>query len=290
MLLLQVSWRKVMEDVLLEDDFVDEVARRRVEVEGRGSDRGEGGVGAWARGMKWARGVSTIALALVEGRLQGAGEDVEQGARHLSGLCRELAQGLGVEVVVDGRVPADGLVVANHLGFLDIIALAAAGPCVFVAKREVASWFLAGAMARQCGTVFVDRERRSGVVAASAGIRRVLEAGVRVVLFPEGTSSEGGRVLPFKSSLLQSAVDARATVTPCGIFYRDSYGKPLRDVTYSGNKSLGESLVALTARKITRVHLAFGSPLRAEIPRSELSADLHQRVSRLIETGGLKRG
>jgi 1-acyl-sn-glycerol-3-phosphate acyltransferase len=279
-----------MEDVLVEDDFVDEVARRRVETEGRGPDPEAFGVGACERGMKWARGVSKIMLALVEGRLRGAGDDVAQGARQLSGLCRELAQGLGVEVVVDGRVPADGLVVANHLGFLDVVAMAAAGPCVFVAKREVSGWLLAGAMARQCGTVFVDRERRSGVVAASAGIRRVLEAGVRVVLFPEGTSSEGGRVLPFKSSLLQAAVDARATVTPCGIFYRDSYGKPLRDVTYSGDRSLGESLGALIARRITRVHLAFGSPLRAEIPRSELSADLHQRVSRLIETGGLKRG
>lgn len=288
--LLPDSWHNVMEELLLEDDFVDEVARRRVEVEGRGSDQGQGGVAAWERGMKWARGVSTIVMALVEGRLRGAGEDVEQGARHLSGLCRELAQGLGVEVVVDGRVPADGLVVANHLGFLDIIALAAAGPCVFVAKREVANWFLAGAMARQCGTVFVDRERRSGVVAASAGIRRVLEAGVRVVLFPEGTSSEGGRVLPFKSSLLQSAVDARASVTPCGIFYRDFYGNPLHEVTYSGNKSLKEALCSLTARRMTRVHLAFGSPFRAEVTRAELSADLHRRVNRLVETGGLKRG
>jgi 1-acyl-sn-glycerol-3-phosphate acyltransferase len=240
--------------------------------------------------MKWARGVSKIMLALVEGRLRGAGDDVAQGARQLSGLCRELAQGLGVEVVVDGRVPADGLVVANHLGFLDIIALAAAGPCVFVAKREVSGWFLAGAMARQCGTVFVDRERRSGVVAASAEIRRVLEAGVRVVLFPEGTSSEGGRVLPFKSSLLQSALDARVSVTPCGIFYRDFYGNPLHEVTYSGDKSLKEALGCLMARRMTRVHLAFGSPLHAEVTRAELSADLHRRVSRLVETGGLKRG
>ncbi len=288
--LLPDSWRKVMEDVLVEDDFVDEVARRRVETEGRGPDPEAFGVGACERGMKWARGVSKIMLALVEGRLRGAGDDVAQGARQLSGLCRELAQGLGVEVVVDGRVPADGLVVANHLGFLDIIALAAAGPCVFVAKREVSGWFLAGAMARQCGTVFVDRERRSGVVAASAEIRRVLEAGVRVVLFPEGTSSEGGRVLPFKSSLLQSALDARVSVTPCGIFYRDFYGNPLHEVTYSGNKSLKEALGRLMARRMTRVHLAFGSPLHAEVTRAELSADLHRRVSRLVETGGLKRG
>ncbi len=288
--LLPDSWRKSMEDVLVEDDFVDEVARRRVETEGRGPDPEAFGVGACERGMKWARGVSKIMLALVEGRLRGAGDDVAQGARQLSGLCRELAQGLGVEVIVDGRVPADGLVVANHLGFLDIIALAAAGPCVFVAKREVSGWFLAGAMARQCGTVFVDRERRSGVVAASAEIRRVLEAGVRVVLFPEGTSSEGGRVLPFKSSLLQSALDARVSVTPCGIFYRDFYGNPLHEVTYSGDKSLKEALGRLMARRMTRVHLAFGSPLHAEVTRAELSADLHRRVSRLVETGGLKRG
>jgi 1-acyl-sn-glycerol-3-phosphate acyltransferase len=279
-----------MEDVLVEDDFVAEVARRRGEAEGRGLVSVESGVSGWERGLKWAGGVAKIGVALVEGRLRGVGEGAEQGARHLSNLCRELAQGLGVEVVVDGRVPASGLVVANHLGFLDIIALAASGPCVFVAKREVARWFLAGAMARQCGTVFVDRERRSGVVSASAGMRKVLEAGVRVVVFPEGTSSEGGQVLPFRSALLQAALDARVMVTPCGIFYRDSYGNPLRDVTYCGEKSLGQSLSALVARRMTRVHLAFGSPLRAEVSRAELAADLHRRVSQLVETGGLKRG
>ncbi len=279
-----------MEDILVEDDFVAEVARRRGEVQRGGCAAEEVRVSEWRQGLKWAGGVSRIALALIEGRLRGVGDGVEQGARHLSDLCRSLAAGLGVEVVVDGRVPAEGLVVANHLGFLDIIALAAAGPCVFVSKREVADWFLAGAMARQCGRVFVDRERRSGVVSAAAGMRRVFEAGIRVVIFPEGTSSEGGRVLPFRSSLLQAALDARVSVTPCGIFYRDSYGNPLHEVTYFGSKSLGEVLCALVARRMTRVHLAFGSPLRAEVRRAELAADLHQRVSRLVETGGLKRG
>jgi 1-acyl-sn-glycerol-3-phosphate acyltransferase len=280
----------MMEDVPVEDDFMVEVARRRGEAEGRGPVAGDVGVGVFERWLKCAGGVSRIALALMEGRLRGVSGGAELGAYHLSGLCLSLAERLGVEVVVDGRIPPDGLVVANHLGFLDIIALAAAGPCVFLAKREVSSWVLAGAMARQCGTVFVDRARRSGVVAAAAGVRRVLEAGVRVVIFPEGTSSEGGHVLPFKSSLLQAALDARVSVTPCGIFYRDSYGNPLQDVTYFGDKSLGEALGALIARRMTRVHLAFGSPLRAEVPRAELAAEMHRRVSRLVETGGLKRG
>lgn len=276
-----------MGDVLAEDDFVAEVARKRADSSGRATDVER--LALWDQGLKWVGGGLRIALALVEGRLRGVGDGAEQGALHLSGLCRKLAEGLGLEIVVDGRVPPDGLIVANHLGFLDIVALAATGPCVFVAKREVSDWFLVGATARQCGTVFVNRERRSGVVVALAGMRKVLEAGVRVVVFPEGTSSDGARVLPFRASLIQSAMDVGVPVTPCGIFYRDSYGNPLHDVTYSGDKSLSEALCALIARRMTRVHLAFGSPLHAEVSRAELATDLHRRVSRLVETGGLDR-
>jgi 1-acyl-sn-glycerol-3-phosphate acyltransferase len=279
------------EEVLSEDDFLVEAAKRRgsrTRLVG-GLDGGASGVGIGRQVARWALGVGRIVVSMVEGRLGGVTGDMEAGARRLSELCRRLAEDTGVEVVVDGRVPTSGLIVANHLGFLDIIALAAAGPCVFVAKRDVSRWLLVGEVAMQSGTVFVDRERRSGVAMAAAGMRRALEVGVRVVVFPEGTSSEGDSVLPFHSSLLQAALDVRVAITPCGIVYRDSHGNPLRDVTYSGHRSLVQSLRALVSRRMTRVHLAFGSPFHAEVSRAELAVDLRDRVSVLIRSGGLRR-
>ena len=233
---------------------------------------------------KWTRGLAQIVATLVEARRRGVSRCPLEGARHLSGACRRLAEIFGVDVVIHGEPPAEGLVVANHLGFLDIVALSAAAPCVFVAKREVGRWPLVGSAASQCGTVFVDRERRSAVATAAGRMRRILEAGGRVVVFPEGTSTDGTGVLPFRPALLQSAVDARAALIPCGIAYRDPAGAPLSEIAYFGERSLAAALSALAARRRTRVHLAFGSPLRAEAHRAELARDLHREVTRLKAT------
>jgi 1-acyl-sn-glycerol-3-phosphate acyltransferase len=111
---------------------------------------------------------------------------------------------LGVRLHVTGAIAHDRpvLVVANHVSWLDITVLSAVAPVSFVAKREVARWPLAGQLARLQRTIFVDRERRSSVGATAAEIGRRLAAGDAIVLFPEGTSSDGNRVLPFRSSLL----------------------------------------------------------------------------------------
>jgi 1-acyl-sn-glycerol-3-phosphate acyltransferase len=233
---------------------------------------------------KWTRGLARIVATVVEARRRGVSHCPLEGARHLSGACRRLAEIMGVEVVIHGQPPAEGLVVANHLGFLDIVALSAAAPCVFVAKREVGRWPLVGSAASQCGTVFVDRERRSAVATVAGRMRRILEAGGRVVVFPEGTSTDGTAVLPFRPALLQSAVDARAALIPCGIAYRDPAGAPLSEMAYFGERSLGAALSALVARRRTRVHLVFGSPIRAEAPRAELARELHRKVTRLMAT------
>jgi 1-acyl-sn-glycerol-3-phosphate acyltransferase len=233
---------------------------------------------------KWTRGLARILATLVEARRREVSHCPLEGALHLSGACRRLAEIFGVEVVIRGQPPVEGLVVANHLGFLDIVALSAAAPCVFVAKREVGRWPLVGSAASHCGTVFVDRERRSAVATVAGRMRRILEAGGRVVVFPEGTSTDGTAVLPFRPALLQSAVDARAALIPCGIAYRDPAGAPVPEVAYFGERSLGAALSALVARHRTRVHLVFGAPLRAEAPRAELARELHREVTRLTAT------
>src|SRR5262249_32926567 len=119
---------------------------------------------------------------------------------------------LGIRVRLHGSMPSSGLLVSNHLSYLDIVVLSSIRPCVFVAKRDVANWPLFGWLARAAGAIFIDRERRFSSNKGVDLIRKTIATGTVVVLFPEGTSSDGSTVLPLKSALLESAVQLRCPV------------------------------------------------------------------------------
>src|ERR687891_96800 len=98
---------------------------------------------------------------------------------------------VGIRITTRGSMPRSGLLVCNHLSYLDIIVLSSIRPCVFVAKRDVANWPLFGWLAYAAGTIFVDRERRLSSPNSVDVIRNAIANGAVVVLFPEGTSSNG---------------------------------------------------------------------------------------------------
>jgi lyso-ornithine lipid O-acyltransferase len=134
------------------------------------------------------------------------------------GYHRAVCALLGIRIRVIGqRTRAQPLLlVANHSSWLDVPVLTAVAPVVFVAKREVASWPLLGLLAKLQRSVFVDRERRHKTLEVNAQIAQRLAAGDPVVLFGEGTSSDGNRVLPFRTALIGAAQDALAVATPGG--------------------------------------------------------------------------
>src|ERR1700759_3689568 len=125
---------------------------------------------------------------------------------------------LGVRLHVHGRrVPEHPLlIVANHSSWLDIPVITAVAPVVFVAKQEIAGWPLVGLLARLQRSVFVDRARRHKTHVVNAEIAQRLAEGDPVVLFGEGTSSDGNRVLPFRSALVGAARDALADAEHTG--------------------------------------------------------------------------
>jgi lyso-ornithine lipid O-acyltransferase len=134
------------------------------------------------------------------------------------GYHRAVCALLGIRIRVIGqRTRAQPLLlVANHSSWLDVPVITAVAPVVFVAKREVASWPLLGLLAKLQRSVFVDRERRHKTLEVNAQIAQRLAAGDPVVLFGEGTSSDGNRVLPFRTALIGAAQDALAAATPGG--------------------------------------------------------------------------
>jgi 1-acyl-sn-glycerol-3-phosphate acyltransferase len=124
------------------------------------------------------------------------------------------------------------LLVANHTSWADILIFSAATPLCFVAKAEVARWPFFGTLARLQRTVFVERERRSATGEVRDVIRDRLRAGETLLLFPEGTSHDGNRVLPFKSALLGGAESVLAsgkhvTVQPVSAAFTSLHGLPM---------------------------------------------------------------
>ena len=134
-------------------------------------------------------------------------------------FCERAARRLGVRITLRGTYPKRGVVISNHLGYLDIVVFAALDRCVFVSKAEIRSWPLVGWMTTMAGTVYVERGRGGSALQARSGMRSANDAGLPVVFFPEGTTTNGREMLPFHSGLLSQALAEGQPVTTAHIRY-----------------------------------------------------------------------
>ena len=183
---------------------------------------------------------------------------------------------LGVRVRVTGAKMHEHplLIVANHCSWLDISVITSVAPVVFVAKHEIARWPVFGLFARLQRSVFVDRSRRHRTQEVNAEIAQRLADGDPVVLFGEGTSSDGNRVLAFRSALVGAARDAladaehtgRVWIQPLSLTYTGLLGLPLRRterprIAWYGDMTMGPHLLGLARRGAIDVTLAWGEPV-----------------------------
>jgi lyso-ornithine lipid O-acyltransferase len=191
-------------------------------------------------------------------RMRGA-PALEARARWLQETCVRVLRSLEIRCVVEGEIPERGLVVANHLSYLDIAILSATMPCFFVAKLEIASWPYFGKAARAGGTLFIDRTRRASAdkVAQLMGDR--LKLPVKVLLFPEGTSTNG-TTLRFHSGLFEPAVRAGAPITPAAIRYVMDDGTPESELCWFGDDALLPHLLKTLRTAGFHAKLRFGTP------------------------------
>lgn len=164
---------------------------------------------------------------------------------------------LAVEVRMTGELPQGGnlLVVANHVSWLDIFVLNAIGPMRFVAKSELAHWPAIGRLIRNVGTLFVEREHRHDARRVASETRDVLAAGDVVAVFPEGTTTDGTTVLPFKSSLLQPIVDAAGALQPVAFRYCAGDGEVTTVAAYAGDTTFFESFWSICGERSLIVEL-----------------------------------
>jgi lyso-ornithine lipid O-acyltransferase len=183
---------------------------------------------------------------------------------------------LGVRIRVVGKRMREHplLIVSNHVSWLDISVITALAPVVFVAKREVSTWPLFGLLAKLQRSVFVDRSRRHKTQEVNSEIAQRLAEGDPVVLFGEGTSSDGNRVLPFRTALIGAARDAlaeaeharRVWIQPLSIAYTRLLGLPLGRqhrplVAWYGGAPLWPHLLGIARRGGIDVVVSWGDPV-----------------------------
>jgi 1-acyl-sn-glycerol-3-phosphate acyltransferase len=189
---------------------------------------------------------------------------------------------LGVEVRVSGTWHAGAvLMVANHVSWLDILALHASAPHArFVSKAAIAHWPLLGKLARAGGTLFIERERKRDALRVVHEVADALRAANAVAVFPEGTTGAGHGVLPFHANLLQAAITTATVVQPIVLRYSEP-GHPVSVAAqYTGTTTLVESLLKVCRARGIAVDVRFlpAEPV-GEADRRVLAERLRERIA-----------
>lgn len=193
----------------------------------------------------------------------------------------------GLQLNVSGQKPAAPfLLVTNHLSYVDVIVLASQFDCVFVAKSEIATWPLFGWLSRQMNTIFIDRQRKRDLLRVNRLLSAALAAGRSVVLFPEGTTTAGETVLPFKPGLLEPAVRAGRSVAYASLSYRTPFDEaPASEaVCWWGEMEFVPHLFKLFALPEFEGELVFGAEALRAHDRKVLAKRLHAAVAHDLAT------
>jgi 1-acyl-sn-glycerol-3-phosphate acyltransferase len=189
--------------------------------------------------------------------------------------ARFISRCMGLEATVQGEPPSGSfLLVANHVSYVDIFLLSSFVDVVFIAKSEMRHWPFIGPLASSVDTIYIDRSSRRDAVRVSSRIDAALDAGAAVALFPEGTSTDGADVLPFRSALLEGAAQREMPVH----FATIRYAAP--EIPWFGDTPLLTH--AWKALQIGRVEasLRFGGAVTAASRK-----DLAERLREYVRAG-----
>ena len=238
--------------------------------------------------------VGLLVVAVVDCWLRRPKVGVE-GAVWIHGWCRRIVKAMGFECSVEGTVPCGGAVVSNHLSYLDILLYSSVQPFVMVAKTEVRGWPVLGWLTAQAGTVYVERgggpKTYPGVNAAMAEAYR---SGLPVLFFPEGTTTEGAEVLPFRRGLFHSVLNdgvalrvaaLRYSLDHCAVNGGATVGE---DVCWWGDMEFVSHLFRLLGLRGLTANIRFGEEIVERADRFVLSETAQGVVAEMYEDLGLE--
>jgi 1-acyl-sn-glycerol-3-phosphate acyltransferase len=200
-------------------------------------------------------------------------------AAWLHRACRRHIKIYSCTVRFTGPVPKSGLLVSNHLSYLDILVIASITPVVFVSKSEVRRWPVIGWPTALAGTIFIERARRTHVGPINREIAAAMDAGAVVVVFPEGTSTNSEQVLPFRSPLLEPVTQGQQPIAVGYLHYELEGGDARNEVCYWGDHTFFAHAVNLLSKnRRVQATMRFGTFQRTTNDRKELAVQLREAV------------
>lgn len=192
----------------------------------------------------------------------------------------------GIVVQVEGAFSFRGplLIVSNHISWLDVLVLHSIGYCRFVAKSEISKWPVFGFLSKKTGMFFIERQKPRDAIKVMSQMTDALLNGEVIAVFPEGTTSDGMRLLPFHANLLQSAVSANSPIIPVCIAYKDRQTEEQSHApTFIGEITFLKSVwITLSANPISAQVKVGGVSYCDDRSRKEWSEELYQHISSLM--------
>lgn len=220
-------------------------------------------------------------FALRLGRVASSRHGVVEIDRLARRWARRVARSLGFRILVEGEPPEEPVaIVANHLGYLDVVALWCVVPGTFVARADVADWPVVGRASRALGTLFIDRARKRDLLRVLPELGGVLAAGRNAIFFPEATSTAGAEVLPFRSPLFEAVVRRGVPVVGVALNYETPPGSPAASnaVCWWGDMTFVDHFVALLALPQIVVRIRFAEAIPPATDRKALCRDARDAV------------
>ncbi|NOU24634.1 MAG: 1-acyl-sn-glycerol-3-phosphate acyltransferase [Methylotenera sp.] len=179
--------------------------------------------------------------------------------------CRRLLAIFNLRITSHGHIPhptmSGAMVVANHISWVDIHALNSIVPLRFIAKSEISKWPVFGYLAKKSNVLFIDRDKRQLATRIVTMTSKSLLEGDNLCIFPEGTTTDGTNILPFKSSIIQAAIQANASIHPVAIRYPSLDGSNNISMAYAGETTMIESIQQILLQKNPAVELHFLTPI-----------------------------
>ncbi len=208
--------------------------------------------------------------------------------RLIQSWSASLLHKLQITVQVQGHLPELSqlpvVLTSNHVSWVDIFVIHSVRPVRFVSKAEVRHWPIFGWLAAKTGTLFLVRTSRKHTAAIGGEMEKVLNQGDSLGLFPESTTSEGNSVLPFRSSMLQAAVNCQVPILPIALRYRLNDGTTNPHLPFVGEMTFMHSLIKVLTAPPSRVVLQVGSLVHpTQMHRRELAQQLECITTDLLK-------
>lgn len=209
--------------------------------------------------------------------------------------CHHLLSIFNIRVEIQGGLPppyqtaSNIMFVANHISWIDIHALNSIIPTRFIAKSDIQNWPVFGYLAKKSNVLFISREKRKDAARIVHATNNSLLNGDTVCLFPEGTTTDGTEIKPFKSSIIQGAIHANAVIWPIAFRYPLNDGAINTEIAYAGDTTLIESIQLVLLQKQISVELHFLPPIatshltEVEKDRRKLTSNIEKLIKEKLK-------